>query len=81
MRSDDMRVMQTMNRECLNNILICGEKHLNYRVRDYVRYYNDNRAHSSRDFLPPSSAEPPTANETIVFDEIVRHERLGGLIK
>jgi hypothetical protein len=25
--------------------------------------------------------DPPPENETIVLDEIVRHERLGGLIK
>tara|TARA_R110002096_G_scaffold195931_5_gene378600 strand:- start:3671 stop:3874 length:204 start_codon:yes stop_codon:yes gene_type:complete len=61
--------------------LIFGEKHLNYLVREYTRYYNDNRAHSARDFLPPSCSDPPRENETIVLDEIVRHERLGGLIK
>ena len=34
-----------------------------------------------RNFLPPSCSDPPRENETIVLDEIVRHERLGGLIK
>ncbi len=65
----------------MNNFLICGEKHLNYLVSEYVRYYNGHRAHSARDFLPPSCSDPPPDNETIVLDEIVRHERLGGLIK
>ncbi|WP_145378295.1 hypothetical protein [Symmachiella dynata] len=60
--------------------MIFGEKHLNYLIREYVRYYNDNRAHSSQDFLPPSCADPPPVNETIVLEQITRHERFGGLI-
>jgi hypothetical protein len=75
------RITQTIKHECLNNFLICGEKHLNYFVGEYVRYYNSNRVHSSRNFLPPSCANPPPENEPIVLEEIIRHERLGGLIK
>ncbi|WP_339910643.1 hypothetical protein, partial [Symmachiella dynata] len=58
--------------------LVFGEQHLNDLVLEYVRYYNDGRAHFSRDFLPPSCADPPVENDTIVLDEIVRRERLGG---
>lgn len=75
------RVIQTIKQECLQNFLVFGEKHLNYLVRNYVSYYNENRAHSARDFLPPSCTDPPPENETLVLDEIVRHEELGGLIK
>jgi len=50
-------------------------------IREYVRYYNENRAHSSRDYLPPSCTDPPPENETINLDEVLRHESLGELIK
>jgi len=66
---------------CLHNFLVCGEKHLNYLVREYVSYYNENRAHSSRDYLPPTCTDPPPENETINLNKVLRHERLGGLIK
>ncbi len=46
------RVIQSIKQECLHNFLICGERHLNYLIREYVRYYNDNRAHSSRNSSP-----------------------------
>ncbi|TWU03082.1 hypothetical protein CA54_61030 [Symmachiella macrocystis] len=58
-----------------------GEQHLNYRVREYVRYYNDDRAHSACGHLPPTCDDPPPENNTIVLDQIVRRERLGGLIQ
>ncbi len=54
---------------------------LQYHGHSVVRLYNDNRAHSARNYLPPSCSDPPPENETIVFDEITCHERLGGLIK
>ncbi len=75
------RVIQSIKQECLENFLVFGERHLNYLVREYVRYYNDDRAHSACGHLPPSCADPPPENNTIVLDQIVRRERLGGLIQ
>ncbi|TWU08637.1 Integrase core domain protein [Symmachiella macrocystis] len=75
------RVIQSIKHECLDNFLVFGEQHLNYLIREYVRYYNDDRAHSACGHLPPSCADPPTENNTIVLNDIVRCERLGGLIQ
>ena len=75
------RVIQSIKKECLDNFLVFGEQHLNYLVGEYVRYYNDGRAHSSCGHLPPSCADAPAENNTIVLDDIVRRERLGGLIQ
>ena len=75
------QVIQSIKQECLNNFLVFGERHLNDLVSEYIRYDNENRAHSSKDYLPPSCADPPPENESIVLDEIIRRERLGGLIK
>ncbi|WP_197534932.1 integrase core domain-containing protein [Symmachiella dynata] len=75
------RVIQSIKQESLDYFLVFGEQHLNDLVREYVQYFNDDRAHSSRYFLTPPCTDPPPENETIVLDEIVRYERLGGLIK
>ena len=45
-----------------------------------VRYYNGLRVHSRRDYLPPAAVDPPLRNDSAVAEEIVRHERLGGVI-
>ncbi len=47
------RVIQSIKQECLDYFLVFGEQHLNDLVREYVQYFNDDRAHSSRYLLPP----------------------------
>lgn len=74
------RVIKTIKVECLRQFIAFGERHLNYLVQEYVRYYNGLRSHSRRDYLPPAVTDPPPRNESAGADEIVRHERLGGVI-
>jgi transposase InsO family protein len=50
-------------------------KQLNYIVREFVRYYHEERPHQSLGNVPLSGLPP--ANE----GEIVCRERLGGLLK
>jgi hypothetical protein len=57
-----------------------GERHLNYLVQMYVHYYNGQRSHSRRDYLPPAAVDPPLRNDSAAADDIVRQERLGGVI-
>jgi putative transposase len=75
------RVIQSIKQECLHNFLVFDEQHLNYLVHEYVRYYNDDRAPSACGHLPPSCIDPPPENNIIALDDIVRRERLGGLIQ
>ena len=75
------RFVQTIKYEALNHFIAFGKVHLNYLVSEFVDYYNKHRAHSSREYLPPSSVEPPPELETIKLDEIHCEEHLGGLIK
>jgi putative transposase len=55
----------TLRRECLDHLLIYGERHLQWVLADYERHYNGHRAHQSRGQRPPlhTSGEPidPTA--------------------
>ena len=39
----------TIKRECLNHFVVLGQVHLEYLVREFVKYYNQYRPHSSMD--------------------------------
>lgn len=70
------RAIQSLKQECLNHFVICGEKHLNYLLQEYVEFYNTERPHSAIGHLPPVRNGPyPTDGE------IKCRERLGGLLK
>lgn len=75
------RFVQTIKYEALNHFIAFGQRHLDYLVSEFVDYYNEHRAHSSREYLPPCCAEPPPKYETIKLNEIHCEEHLGGLIK
>jgi putative transposase len=34
------RFMKTVRRECLDHLVICGERHLRGILREYLRHYN-----------------------------------------
>jgi len=74
------RFIQTIKNECLRKFILFGHRHVDYLVAEFVDYYNDKRAHSARDFLPPACTERPPDNETVKLDEIVTRQHLGGLI-
>ncbi len=75
------RFVQTIKHEALNHFIAFSKMHLDYLVSEFVDYYNKHRAHSSREYLPPCSVEPPPEFETIKLDETHCEEHLGGLIK
>ena len=43
----------TLRRECLDHLLIHGERHLRRVLAEYARHYNDHRPHQSREQRPP----------------------------
>jgi transposase InsO family protein len=47
------RFVGTLRRECLDHLLIYGERHLRRVLAEYERHYNIHRAHQSRDQRPP----------------------------
>jgi putative transposase len=75
------RVIGTLRRECLNQILILGRRHLDAVLAEYVPHHNDHRPHRSLGQLCPRS---PSETSATLVDIDPRHVRradcLGGLI-
>ncbi len=47
------RYAGTLRRECLDHLLIYGERHLRRILAEYSRHYNEHRPHQSREQRPP----------------------------
>lgn len=47
------RYAGTLRRECLDHLLIHGERHLRRMLAEYARHYNEHRPHQSREQRPP----------------------------
>ena len=47
------RYVGTLRRECLDHLLIYGERHLRQILAAYARHYNHHRPHQSREQRPP----------------------------
>ncbi len=71
------RFVGTLRRECLDHVLILGERHLRAVLAGYARHYNGHRPHQGR------QQEPPLRQPGRAVDMTARIERrpvLGGLI-
>jgi transposase InsO family protein len=55
------RLMGSLRRECLDHVLILSEKQLRRHVKEYVRYYNEDRPHQGIDHCLPIAPESPPA--------------------
>ena len=47
------RYVGTLRRECLDHLLIYGERHLRRILAEYAQHYNEHRPHQSREQRPP----------------------------
>jgi transposase InsO family protein len=71
------RFVGTLRRECLDHVLVLGERHLRQVLADYARHYNGHRPHQGL------QQEPPLRRPIEAIDITARIERrqvLGGLI-
>ena len=68
----------SLRRECLDRILIVGQRQLEQVVRAYIRHHNEHRPHRSLEQRPPLAKPPPT--EAPPPNQIGRRDRLGGLL-
>jgi transposase InsO family protein len=71
------RWIGTLRRECLDQLLIAGQRHLAAVLREFVEHYNMHRPHRSLQQNPPTRRTPPPSAAIV---RPLRRDRLGGLI-
>jgi putative transposase len=72
------RWIASARRECLDQMLITGERHLTLVLSEYIDHYNVHRPHRTlRQSLPAGRERPPTTGPNV---RVLRREWLGGLI-
>jgi transposase InsO family protein len=66
------RVIGSIRRECLDHLIILGERHLRSILSDYVNYYNVSRPHLSleRNAPVPRSVEPPALGPVVAVPQV-----------
>lgn len=70
------RFVRTVRQECLDHILVFGERHLKRILREYGTHYNRERPHRGLSLETPE----PKSDQICIDGKIVRVARLGGLI-
>ena len=71
------RWVRTVRTDCLDRILIFGQRHLEHVLRVYRRHYNGHRPHRALRLMPPDRPDPTPLNATA---RLSRRDLLGGLI-
>jgi len=69
------RLIGSIRRECLNHVIVLGERHLRWTLKRYLRYYSDSRTHLSLEKDPPN----PRPIQTLETGRIVQVPQVGGL--
>jgi putative transposase len=72
------RWIGSARRECLDQMLIAGERHLRLILSDYADHYNTHRPHRTLNQNPPGGRSDPSTEGACV--RVLRRDRLGGLI-
>jgi transposase InsO family protein len=73
------RWIASARRECLDRMLITGERHLRLVLDEYIDHYNTHRPHRALRQDPPGGRPHPPALGANV--RVLRRDRLGGLIR
>ena len=69
------RVIGSIRRECVDHVIVLGERHLKRVLREYVDYYNQTRTDLSLDKDAPRTRE----NQKVENGNVVSIQRVGGL--
>ena len=72
------RWIASARRECLDRMLITGERHLRLVLGEYADHHNIHRPHRTLQQNPPAGRPHPLTEVTGM--RVLRRDRLGGLI-
>jgi putative transposase len=75
------RFIQSIQQECLDHFIVCGERHFDHLVREYVEHYHTERPHQAKGNVPLTGDWPEPRGEPPPNGEIDCRTRLGGLLK
>ena len=66
------RFVGTIRRELLGHVIVLGERHQRRLVRDYIRFYNDDRPHRALDGDAPTgrAVEGPEAGRVVALPRV-----------
>jgi putative transposase len=64
------RLIGSIRRECLNHIIVLGERHLRWTLKKYVRYYLDSRSHLSLEKDSPNSRPVQSAGQIVAIPQV-----------
>jgi len=71
------RFLGSLQRECLDHLIILNEQQLRRVVRGYVTYFNEHRPHQGIAQVRPNGTAPPYMSEAVVDVDV--KPVLGGL--
>ena len=69
------RVIGTIQRDCLDHVIVLGEQHLRRVLRNYLEYYHGSRTHLALD----NDAPEPRRRESADEGKIIAFPMVGGL--
>jgi transposase InsO family protein len=67
------RLIGSIRRDCLDNVIVLGERHLRHMLKSYQSYYNEARTHLSL------SKDAPVSRPVQAVGDVVAKPLLGGL--
>jgi len=66
------RAIGSIGRECLDHVIVLGERHLHRVLTEYLDYYHNSRCHLSldRNSPTPRDVEPPSLGEVVSIPQV-----------
>jgi putative transposase len=66
------RLVGSLRRECLDHVIVVGEKYLRRILTAYLSYYHQSRTHRSlgKDAPEPRAVQPPSMGEVVELSEV-----------
>jgi len=75
-------MVQTLQQECLDHFVVCGRRHLDHLLREYLEHYHCERPHQAVGNVPLRASPVALARASPAqMDRVVCDERLGGLLR